>query len=341
MDPEADTHMIADVEVDIMTSREWELQEYADLEPDSGYEDPIDDHISETENDSVLMVNAKLGGMGTCKAFLVRREFLVHSARYNFNWGDYLGDFSADMADCFEDLFSWSAAWEQVCLKNRFFNFMTPDEFGLLGGSITERSVQLREQFLAHHQVNIEGGVSEDDNSDALPMHPLHHAWVIFFEEIVVRKAFRRQGVATALVRAIMMKVMVQAAAAEERFVLALTSPGVMDNEEGFGPRLPGLAVLEQSLNPTEDGKKIFMERLRRIERFWESLGFRRVQSDLGPEHGATPRLAGQSSENPVEPCGWFAWSPGFRNAPELFEKGRTFDPSTFDPKTEVYQPVA
>lgn len=245
------------------------------------------DLVPDSNHSHLFAATATLNGRGECKAWLIKPELV------DFN--DYAQfELSPDDAkDLMYEIFDWPQPG------------MDQTE-----GTFHHKGVKFLQQF------DMDNDYLEEELDDIRD-----YAWVILFRHVHVEEPSRRQGVGTALVRALVQEI-VKLAQVEDRPVLAFTrlaKSAVLHPETSsrdIRPPSPSLSPPPLADFPASESKREKDIQEAKIEGlFWHSLAFERLND-------------GQLFARDLD---WLMWSPRARNAALLFERAKAAFPIDFD----------
>lgn len=246
------------------------------------------DLAPDSNHSHLFAATATLDGRGECNAWLIKPELV------DFN--DYAQfELSPDDAkDLMYEIFDWPQPG------------MDQTE-----GTFHHKGVKFLQQF------DMDYDYLEEELDDIRD-----YAWVILFRHVHVEEPFRRQGVGTALVRALVQEI-VKLAQVEDRPVLAFTrlakSAAVLHPETGsrdLRPPSPSLSPPPPADFPASESKREKDIQEAKVQGlFWHSLAFERLND-------------GQLFARDLD---WLLWSPRARNAALLFERAKAAFPIDFD----------
>lgn len=243
------------------------------------YDDLSNDLISaelvlESNYKHLFAATTRIDGKGKCTAWLIKPE-LVDLDDYNrFDLGP------GDSRKLMHEVFDWPRA----------------------GLHTINKGVKFLQQF------DMDYDFLEEELDDIRD-----HAWIVLFRSVHVDEKYQRQGVGTALVRALVQQIS-RLAQLEERPVLAFTKlekSALLHPQEMRSSPAGGLSPNE-SRDPERPERNLREAKIQAF--FWQSLAFERLND-------------GHLFAKDLD---WLVWSPRARNAALLFERAAAF-PIDFD----------
>lgn len=245
------------------------------------------DLVPDSKYNHLFAATATLNGKGECKAWLIKPELVDFNDYAQFQLSP------DDSKDLMYEIFDWPQPG------------MDQTE-----GTFHHKGVKFLQQF------DMDYDYLEEELDDIRD-----YAWVIFFLHVHVEQDFRRQGVGTALVRALVQEI-VKLAQLEDRPVLAFTKlakSAASHPETGsrdMWPPSPSLSPPPPADFPASESKREMDIQEAKVQGlFWHSLAFERLND-------------GQLFAKDLD---WLIWSPRARNAALLFERAKTAFPIDFN----------
>lgn len=282
-----------DAKSGVSTAYKWHIKY-----DDTSNELILADLVPDRNHNHLFTATATLTGKGECKAWLIKPELVDFNDYAQFQLSP------DDVKDLMYEIFDWP----QPGMDHRIIEAHHTTTF-------YHKGVKFLQQF------DMDYDYLEEELDDIRD-----YAWVILFRHIHVEQDFRRQGVATALVRALVQEI-VKLAQFEERPVLAFaklattSAAGLRPEARNIGP--PGPPSPRLSLSPADadadaDAACLESKSEKDIQQaklqgglllllllFWHSLAFERMND-------------GQLFAKDLD---WLLWSPRARNAAMLFER--------------------
>lgn len=247
------------------------------------------DLVPDSNFKHLFAATATINGKGECKAWLIKPELVDSNEHSQFRLSP------DDTKDLMYEIFDWpQPGMDQT------------------GGTFHHKGVKFLQQF------DMDYDYLEEELDDIRD-----YAWVILFRHVHVGEDCRRQGVGTALVRALVQEI-VKLAQLEDRPVLAFTkaaksavlhpetsSRDIRPPSPSLSPAPPPAADFPSSESKRE--KDLLEAKVQGL--FWHSLAFERLND-------------GQLFAKDLD---WMIWSPRARNAALLFERAAAAFPIDFD----------
>lgn len=281
----------------VSTAYKWHIKY-----DDSSNDLILADLVPDSSHNHLFTATATLTGKGECKAWLIKPELVDFNDYAQFQLSP------DDTKDLLYEIFDWPRPG------------MDQTE-GTFHHHHHNKGVKFLQQF------DVDYDYLEEELDDIRD-----YAWVLLFRHIHVEQDVRRQGVGTALVRALVQEIVKLAHQLEERPVLAFVkslgksavsrplaaetrdirppSPSLSPSPPPSAPALfPADAPCPES-TPEKDIQEAKIQGF-----FWQSLAFERLND-------------GQLFAKDLD---WLLWSPRARNAAMLFERAAAAFPIDFD----------
>lgn len=240
----------------------------------------------------LFAATAAINGKGDCKAWLIKPELVDFDDHAQFERSP----------DDTKDLMYEICDWPQPGIDQT-------------EGTFHHKGVKFLQQF------DMDYDYLEEELDDIRD-----DAWVLLFRHVHVEPDFRRQGVGTALVRALVQEI-VKLAQLEERLVLVFTKMAKSATVLPQPASTRDICLPCASLSPppfplpradfpsSESKREKGIQRAKVQALFWHSLAFERLND-------------GQLFAKDLD---WLVWSPRARNAALLFERAVAVFPIDFD----------